>query len=174
MSDEQEKILVGVAGRPHGVRGEIRVCTENDGLLRAKRVYLGREEKAYDVLHASRSGRFVTLGLGGVEDRDVAAELNGLEIRIDRSSLRRLRNSFYVCDLVGLTLVDESGHSWGTVDAVMPSGAHDLLRYRRPEGGTGLVPFVSAHVGKIDLEAKTVEVEGAWMSELDEIYGSEA
>lgn len=53
----------------------------------------------------------------------------------------------------------------------MPSGAHDLLRYKRPAGGTGLVPFVKAHVGKVDLEAKTVTVDAAWMAELDAVYG---
>ena len=174
MSEAQEKISVGVAGRPHGIKGAIRICTENDSLLKAKKVYLGKEEKPYDVVHAMRCGRFVAIELSGVEDRDAAAALNGLEVRIDRSSLKPLRNSYYVCDLVGLSLCDETGRVWGTVDAVMPSGAHDLLRYVRPSGGTGLVPFVAAYVGKVDLEAKTVQVDAEWIAGLDAIYGSEA
>ena len=170
MSDGQEKILVGVIGRAHGVHGAVRVCTENDGLLRSKKVYLGSEQDEYSVRHSGRNGRFVTLELEGVDDRDQAAALTGLEVRIDRSSLKKLKNIFYVCDLIGLSICDESGHVWGRVDAVMPSGAHDLLRYVRPNGGTGLVPFVSAYVGQIDMEAGTIQVQADWMSELDAVY----
>ena len=43
MKDSSEKIRVGVIGRAHGVQGAIRVCTENDSLLRVKKVYLGEE-----------------------------------------------------------------------------------------------------------------------------------
>ena len=70
-----------------------------------------------------------------------------------------------------MTIRDESGHVWGKIDAVMPSGAHDLLQYVREDGHKGMVPFVSAHVGKVDIEAGTVEVDGAWMAELDAVYG---
>jgi len=171
MNEKSEQIRVGVIGRAHGVQGEVRVCTENDSLLKVKKVYLGEARVEYEVLRASRGGRFVTLELSGVSDRDKAAELTGQEIWIDRSGLKPLRGAFYVCDLVGSTIVDETGHAWGVVNAVMPSGAHDLLRYVRPGGGTGLVPFVKAHVGKIDREAKTIMVESSWMSELDAIYG---
>ncbi|MBQ9394919.1 MAG: 16S rRNA processing protein RimM [Proteobacteria bacterium] len=171
MSEKSEQIRVGVIGRAHGVQGEVRVCTENDSLLKVKKVYLGEDRVAYEVKRASRGGRFITLELAGVSDRDRAGELTGQEIWIDRSGLKPLRGAFYVCELVGSSIVDETGHVWGVVNAVMPSGAHDLLRYVRPDGGTGLVPFVKAHVGKIDREAKTITVESSWMAELDAIYG---
>lgn len=171
MKESSDKIRVGVVGRAHGIQGAIRVCTENDSLLRIKKVYLGEDLDAYDVKKSSRAGRFVNLELSGVADRDRASELTGLDVWIDRSDLKPLRNAFYVCDLVGSTICDETGHKWGVVNAVMPSGAHDLLQYVRPDGGQGLVPFVAAHVGKIDKEARTIEVESAWMSELDAIYG---
>ncbi len=171
MKESSDKIRVGVIGRAHGIQGAVRVCTENDSLLRIKTVYLGENREAYEVKKAVRAGRFVNLELNGVEDRDQAAELTGLDVWIDRSGLRTLKNAFYVCDLVGSTICDETGHAWGVVNAVMPSGAHDLLQYVRPDGGLGLVPFVSAHVGKIDCESKTIEVESSWMSELDAIYG---
>lgn len=174
MSDSQEKIRVGVVGRAHGVRGEIRVFTDDensDCLLRMKTVYLGDEMRAYSVIHATRCARFIALELEGVDDRDKAFELTGLEVRVDRSKLRPLRNAFYACDLVGLSICDEAGKNWGTVTSVMPSGAHELLQYKRIEGGTGLIPFVAAHVGQIDLEAGTVCVDAEWMHELDGVFG---
>ena len=174
MGDDLEKIRVGVVGRAHGVHGAIRVFmddAESDSLLKIKAVYLGAEETPYKVLKATRCGRFIALELEGITDRDRAFELTGLEVKIQRSALKPLRNAFYACDLIGLELCDETGQHWGKIDAIMPSGAHDLLRYVRPKGGIGYVPFVSAHVGNIDMEAKTVQVESQWMAELDEVYG---
>ena len=174
MSESSEKIRVGVVGRAHGIHGAIRVFTDDaqsDSLLRIKKVFLGAERREYQVIKTTRCGRFMALELEGITDRDAAFALTGQEVFILRQSLRPLRNQWYVCDLVGLTICDESGKSWGVIDAVMPSGAHDLLQYQRTAGGTGLVPFVKAHVGKVDLEAKTVTVDAAWMAELDAVYG---
>ncbi len=174
MSDPLEKIRVGVVGRAHGVHGAIRVFMDDagsDSLLKAKTVFLGPEEESFKVVHASRCGRFVALELEGVADRDRAFELTGREVRILRNELKPLRNAFYACDLVGLEICDENDRRWGRIDAIMPSGAHDLLRYVRPQGGVGYVPFVSAHVGRIDMESRTVQVDAEWMAELDEVYG---
>ena len=174
MNGPLEKIRVGVVGRAHGVHGAIRVFMDDagsDSLLKAKTVFLGPKEDSFKVIHATRCGRFVALELEGIDDRDRAFELTGQEVRILRSELKPLRNAFYACDLVGLEICDENDHRWGRIDAIMPSGAHDLLRYVRPQGGVGYVPFVSAHVGKIDMDARTVQVDAQWMAELDEVYG---
>ena len=173
MKDSQERIRVGVVGRAHGIRGAIRVFTddeESDSLLRIHTVYLGEEQVAYRVLHAQRCVRFIALTLEGVDDRDKAFTLTGQEVRIARGDLRPLRGAYYACDLVGLSLRDEQGHDWGTVTSVTSSGASELLEYRRSAGGTGYVPFVAAHVGEVDLDAGTVQVESGWMQELDAVY----
>ena len=173
--ESTDKIRVGVVGRAHGIHGALRVFMdepESDSLLRIKEVFLGESETSYRVVHATRCGRFTALELEGILDRDQAFEHTGEVVRISRQSLRPLRHAYYACDLVGLSLVDETGKSWGTVSEVMPGTAHDLLKYVRPEGGTGLVPFVSAHVGQVDLEQKVISVDSVWMSELDAIYGA--
>ena len=176
MDGAEEFIHVGVVGRAHGIRGAIRVFTDDaqsGSLLRVKTVNLGETRRLYNVTHATRCGRFVALELEGVCDRDAAFALTGQEVYIRRDQLARLRGAYYVCDLIGLMLRDETGREWGKIDAVMPSGAHDLLRYVRADGGFGMVPFVAAHVGKVDLEQKTVEVDGEWMAGLDAVYGEQ-
>jgi 16S rRNA processing protein RimM len=173
MADAAEIIRVGVVGRAHGVRGAIRVFMDepqSDSLLRVKKVYIGETWTAFNVLHATRCGRFVALELEGIDDRDKAFGLTGLPVGIDRGALRPLKGAFYACDLVGLLLVDETGKQWGRVHDIVPGAAHDLLHYSRTDGGFGIVPFVSAHVGKVDTTAGTVEVDGAWMEELDRVY----
>lgn len=167
-----ELIRIGVVGRAHGIRGEIRVFLDEPGsntLLRVKRVYL--DGVPYEVNHAVRCGRFVALALNGINDRDAAFALTGCEVFVERASLRRLRDAYYACDLAGMALVDEQGRRWGVVKDIVAGCAHDLLHYERVQGGMGFVPFVSAHVGEVDLEAKIVTVESEWMAQLDAVYG---
>jgi 16S rRNA processing protein RimM len=172
---EDGRIRVGVVGRAHGVQGAIRVFMDeagSDSLLRVKKVYLGDDGKEYSVLHATRCGRFIALELEGISDRDMAFAHTGEVVYISRQSLKPLRNAYYACDLVGLEIRDETGKVWGKVTEVVPGSAHDLLKYSRVQGGEGLVPFVSAHVGTVSLDEGFVEVESGWMVELDEIYGA--
>lgn len=173
MNESRKFIRVGVVGRAHGIKGAVRVFLddpESDALLRINDVYLGEELRRYKVVHGTRCNRFIALELEGVADRDAAFELTGEQVSILRSSLRPLRRGYYACDLVGLTIVDSTGKVWGVVVDVVPSGAHDMLRYRNDEGVEGFVPFVSAHVGTVDLDAGTVLVDADWMTELNAIY----
>ncbi len=173
MNRDQDFIRVGVVGRAHGVKGAVRVFTDepqSDSLARAKEVRLGPRQTPYKVVKSSRCGRFTALELEGVCNRDEAFALTGSEVFIARRSLRPLRNAFYACDLIGLAIVDENGKTWGIIDDIVPSGAHDMLHYASDSGVGGLVPFVAAHVGKVDLENKTVAVDADWMAELDAVY----
>ncbi len=170
-----DKIRVGVVGRAHGIHGAIRVFLDepgSDSLLRVKEVFLGESEVPYRLLNVTRCGRFMALELEGITDRDHAFERTGEVVRISRQSLRPLKHAYYACDLAGLSLCDETGRNWGVVEEVVAGSAHDLLKYRREGGGSGLVPFVSAHVGEVNLEQKVIKVDSVWMSELDAIYGA--
>ncbi len=173
MSQDQDFIRVGIVGRAHGVKGAVRVFTDepqSDTLARAKEVRLGNGRTPYKVVKSSQCGRFTALELEGVGSRDEAFALTGSEVFVSRRALRPLRNAFYACDLIGLAIVDENGKTWGIIDGIVPSGAHDMLRYASDSGTAGLVPFVAAHVGKVDLENKTVAVDADWMAELDAVY----
>ena len=176
----ETRLKGGVTGRAHGIRGAVRVFAddaESPTLSRIKTVYLGSEQKPYKVLRSQKCGRFFALTLEGVEDRDQAFELTGQDVYVDRAALKPLQDAYYVCDLVGMQIVDATGHDWGRVKSVMPSGAHELLCYARSAGvghPSGFVPFVSEYVGKVDTEAGTIEVDGEWMAQIDAVYNEEA
>lgn len=171
------KIRVGKVGRAHGVTGALRIFMDDetsDSLLGQALIYLapeaGGQARPYKVIRAQRAGRFVAVTLEGVDDRDLAASLTGEIVFIERTALKDLRNAFYACDLVGLSLVDETDKVWGKVDAVIPNGPQDLLRYIRPDKRLGFIPFVKAHVGDVDFESQQISVDAEWMAELDAVY----
>lgn len=164
-------------GRAHGVNGALRIFMddeESESLIGQQIVYLAPTESAealpYKQLNAQRCERFVAISLEGIVDRDVAARFTGYIVYLERSSLKNLNDAFYSCDLLGLSIVDESGKTWGTVQAVLPNGPQELLRYLRRDGSLGLIPFVKAHVGDVDFEARQISVDGEWMAQLDAVF----
>ena len=67
-------------------------------------------------------------------------------------------DEFYDHQLIGLAVVDVDGTPLGEVKAVVHGSAQDLLTVRTPDGRDTLVPFVSALVPEVDLEAGRVVV----------------
>jgi 16S rRNA processing protein RimM len=95
----------------------------------------------------------------GVADRNAAEALQGRYIAAPREALPEPdADEFYWGDLVGLGVVNQAGEALGTVEAMMSTGAHDVLQIR--DGDTErLIPFVAAYVLDVDLANRTIRVD---------------
>lgn len=95
----------------------------------------------------------------GVADRNGAEALQGRYIAAPREALPSTsEDEYYWGDLVGLAVVNQAGETLGTVDALMSTGAHDVLQVRDGDEER-LIPFVAAYVLDVDLPARTIRVE---------------
>jgi 16S rRNA processing protein RimM len=158
------RILLGVIGRPHGVRGLVHVVSHTDD---------PDALTAYGPLSDARGRRFVLRWRGAgiaeiaelvdgqerrVADRDAAAALTRTELFIARDRLPPPEDEeFYHADLIGLEAVDGAGHPLGRVSAVHDYGAGASLEIARA-GPALLVPFTRAAVPVVDLAARRVVV----------------
>lgn len=98
----------------------------------------------------------VIAGLDGVGDRNAAEALKGLRLYVARAALPEAdEDEFYHADLLGLKVVmAEGGAKVGTVRAIIPAGASEVLEIDRGPGEqTLLVPFTRAVVPEIDIAA---------------------
>ncbi|GAN58243.1 16S rRNA-processing protein RimM [Acetobacter aceti NRIC 0242] len=144
-----ERIQIGVIGRPHGVRGLVHVhsyATDEDSLV------------SYGVLTDDRGDRWtLNWRSGGVAelrdaqgkplaDRTAAQALVNRKLYVSRDVLPEPdEDEFYHSDLLGLDAVEE-GASIGKVVTVHDYGAGTSL-----ELDTGLIlPFSKACVPEID------------------------
>jgi len=105
-------VEIGVLGRPHGVRGALRVHLHNpssDLLERIDELLLVDErglEARFAVLHYQQAPRHGLMVLDGVDTRERALELKGARLFVERGELPALRDGeFYVRDLIGLDVV---------------------------------------------------------------------
>ncbi len=154
----ERRILLGVVGRPHGVRGLMRVIsyTADPASLTAygdlsddkgRRFALRWRGEGVAEIAEIRDGAAVTAA-----DRGAAEKLVNTRLYIDRARLPAPDDEeFYLADLVGLAAFDVAGAALGRVAAVHDYGAGASLEIARAEGAALLVPFTRAAVPEVDL-----------------------
>jgi len=104
----------------------------------------------------------VIAGLEGIGDRNAAEALKGLRLYVARAALPEAdEDEFYHADLLGLKVVmAEGGAEVGTVRAIIPAGASEVLEIDRGPGEqTLLVPFTRAAVPEIDIGAGWLSID---------------
>jgi 16S rRNA processing protein RimM len=158
MGKLQNPILMATIGAAQGLRGEVRVRSYTaDPLALGDYGNLhSMDGRAFEILEIREAKNVVVVRFRGVNDRNAAEALNGLELFIERENLPDDElddDEFYYADLEGLEAVDETGKSYGTVSGVYDFGAGDLLELKGPGRRPTLIPFSEAAVLEIDLEA---------------------
>jgi len=148
-------ILVGRVAGAFGVRGEIRIkAFSADPLTLLGFRQLLREDGAPALTLSG--GRVVKDGLvaraSGVDDRDQAEALRGLELYVRRDALPEPDDDeVYVADLIGVEVRDASGAVLGRVKTVEDFGAGDLIEIAPPAGPTYWLPFTKEAVPDVNL-----------------------
>jgi len=164
MSKLENPILLAVIGAAQGLRGEVRVRSFTDdpmaigdyGHLHAS------DGRIFEVLEVREGKNVVIVRFRGVNDRNAAEALNGLELYVERVNLpddELEDDEFYYTDLEGLEAVDAEGKSYGNVSAVYDFGAGDLLELKGPGKRPVLIPFSEAAVLEIDLDGGKILID---------------
>jgi 16S rRNA processing protein RimM len=151
-------------GAAQGLRGEVRARS-----YAADPTSLGDyghlhtlDGRSFEVLEIREAKNVVIVRFRGVNDRNAAEALNGLELYIDRDNLpdeELEEDEFFYADLEGLEAVDDKGAGYGTVSGVYDFGAGDLLELKGPGKRPVLIPFSEAAVLEIDLEGGTILID---------------
>jgi 16S rRNA processing protein RimM len=159
------RILLGVIGRPHGVRGLLHVVSHtqdptslaeygplDDGA--GRRFVLRWRGEGVAALAELVDGREMP-----VADRDAAARLTNTRLYIDRDRLPEPdAEEVDLADLLGLSARDADGALLGSVAQVHDYGAGVSLEIARADAPALLVPFTRAAVPVVDVAAGRITV----------------
>ena len=166
---QQEYLQIGEIVRPQGIRGEVKLRAMTEDMSRYARlesVFLKKngqmEEKK--VLKGRSYDGFAFLQLEGVNDRDAAEALRGVEVYVDRRHAIKLgADENFVCELIGLRAVDETGETIGTLRDVLighfPPRMFTNFHYVLLACLCALVVFVIARVYKERYVAREKMIE---------------
>lgn len=155
-------VILGRITGPQGIKGEVKLQSFTADPL---------DIASYGPLDASNGLRLTIKSVKpykntllariyGVDDRNGAEALRGVELMIDRDRLPEAdEDEIYHADLIGLAAHDQTGALVGTVVAVLDFGAGELLELKPAGGKTILVPFNVDTVPVIDLDAGRLTID---------------
>lgn len=164
-------VAIGRVGSAAGLKGEFRVnlyAADSENLKEGK-VLLFRHVGGDSAELSAECERVryqkdkPVLKVAGIDDRNAAEELRGLEVAIEADDLDELpEGEHYVRDLIGCKVVDIAGGGSaeiGVLKDVIQNTAQSVLEVETAEGRTVLIPAVDAFMRSIDEEAGLIEVE---------------
>ncbi len=153
---------IGVIGRPHGVRGALKIHLDNpDGttLQVGSAIHLLVATGAPPAKASKNQARelddvVVTLGSGimtlkSVPDRNAAELLVGAQVFVRREDFVPDEAAVFLIDTIGKSVVDGAGCVLGSIAGFSSNGAQPLAEVMTPEGKRVLVPFVPPIVQEI-------------------------
>lgn len=159
-----EYYRIGKILKPQGHRGAVRVLplTDNPGRFRdMSRVRVNVADSRVDLhmeeIHSHKE--YVIIKFKEITDMNMAEKLAGGYLEVLREELLPLpSDSYYIFDVIGLSVLDASGLSLGKVTDVIQTGANDV--YVVETGGKPLlIPALKKVVREIDLAGRRMVVE---------------
>lgn len=154
MHDNGKQILVGKIVAPQGVRGEVRVQTYTATPVDMKdlRVHGAHvSDGAFHFVRAVPSSSVVIARIDGVNDRNAAEMLRGVELFINRDDLPAPgAGEYYQADLIGMRVLRD-GVEIGRIAGFQNFGAGDIIELDNGD----FVSFVGANV---DFDNKIVKL----------------
>jgi len=158
-------VCIGTIVGAFGVRGGVKVrpYTQSDDLFASGESVLisqaGTEDRTLRIVSSQAYKNIIRLWMEGVCDRDQAEALRGFEIYIPRSRLPETEpGTWYWHDLIGLEVYTIDGARIGRVDAMIETGANDVIVIR-DTGSEILLPAIAKVVRDIDIDAGIMYVE---------------
>ena len=126
------------------MRGEFKVRLQTDDpahLLTIKRLYLGEETMPRTVLGVRLHDGNALIRLQGISTPETVERFRGTPLRIRGTDARPLaENEYFLYQIIGLDVFDESGNRLGQVTDLMETGANHVLVVSPDDGTDILLP----------------------------------
>lgn len=155
---------VGVITSTHGVRGEVKVFPTTDDVRRFKRLKevildTGKEQITLEIEGVKFFKQFVILKFKGIDNINDVEKYRQKSLYVNRANAVRLsKDEYFIADLIGLKVLDETGEEFGALKDVLETGANDVYVIERKEGGEVLLPAIKQCVLQVDVEAGFIKV----------------
>ncbi|TCT43116.1 ribosome maturation factor RimM [Martelella mediterranea] len=174
MAKLNDPVLMATIGAAQGLRGDVRVrCFTANPLSVGDYGNLHAEDgTTFEILEV-RPGKnnMIVIRFRGVNDRNAAEALRGLNLYIERENLPDEElddEEYFYADLEGLEVFDQDGKSYGSVSAIFDFGAGDLLELKGPGRRPVLIPFNENAILEVDFSERHILVDPIAAGLIDE------
>ncbi len=161
---EAAELVVGVVGRPWGIRGQFVLDPRGSD----PQVFLSRatlrlrrrdgERVELPILGSHLAGGRLVLRVEGCATPEEAERFRGAEVLLEPEALAPApEGTYYPHELTGLRAIRRGGGELGRVERVVETAGPDLLEVRS-EGRLLLIPFAAA-ICRVDREGGVIEID---------------
>ncbi|OUO27507.1 ribosome maturation factor RimM [Eubacterium sp. An3] len=154
----EDLLQVGVITGTHGLKGEVKVFPTTDD----KERFLDLEEVLLDtgdellelkVEYCKFFKKFVFVKFEGLDDINEVEKYKRCPLLVTRDNAVELEeDEYFVADLLGLTIIDDSGVTIGKLENVIETGANDVYEVLTEDGGRILLPAIKECILDVDME----------------------
>ena len=150
---------VGRVGRPHGLDGSFYVTGASPDLPRSGALRVGDE--AREIVRRAGTDERPILRLAGCASREDAEALRGFELCAE---VGLEEGEYWARDLEGCAVVDGE-RAVGFVRRMTALPSCEVLEVDRPDGSELLVPLVRDAIRSVDIAARRIDVDLAFLGE---------
>jgi len=154
----------GRVGRPHGLDGSFHVTRPRAALLGAGRELLVDGQRERIVRRAGTDERPI-VRLERCRDRDAAEALRGRELLVPLAEAPALGDDEWWPEQLEGCAVHDGARELGVVRALRALPSCEVLEVELGGGGDLLVPLIADAVRGVDMEARRIEVDLAFLGE---------
>ncbi|MFC2159494.1 ribosome maturation factor RimM [Actinomycetota bacterium] len=172
--DNVDARLIGVIGRPHGIKGEVNVVTLADYpniIFKGSRLFMDQDLRIPveidNIRQKKLKGRDVSvIKLSGIDDRNDAQRLKGKNLYMSGGDVPALKKGqFWVDDLIGCRILLKDGTDIGKVQDVDVLTSNEnlavLIENKDIEvsgmvGNIIYVPLIKDYIENIDISVKKI------------------
>lgn len=125
--EKQQYIEAGKIVNTHGVHGEVKIQVWLDSpefMRRFKTLYI--DSKPVKLISSRAHKGFMIALLDGVEDINAAMSLKNKTVYIDRADAPLRKGEYFLCDIIGASVVTEDGESVGTLEDILETPASSV------------------------------------------------
>ena len=162
--EKKDRLRVGVITSPHGVHGEVNVFPTTDDpkrFLDLKKIYLDTKKELIEceIKSVKFFKNMVILSFTGMDDRNAIEKFRQCDLLIDREDAMELgEDEYFICDLIGLDIIDEDDKKIGVLKDVMTSAANDVYVVEKTDGEELLIPAIRDCILDTSLEEGYIRV----------------
>ncbi len=157
-----DSLRLGQITAPVGIKGEIRVYPYQDDIMRfsgIRELFIeGENEKRTVEKFRVTDSKMLVLKLSGTDDRNASELLRGKYLSVPKSEISLEENDYFIEDLIGMNVFDESGKKIGVLRDVLSNTNQDRYLIEDSVGKRFELPAVREFIVDVNIGEKAMTV----------------
>lgn len=164
MNNRSDMIQVATLGKAQGIKGEMKINLiggDADKFAKYEKITVGENEFVVESFKTLTNGNFIKLK--GIDDRNVAEKLTNSKVYVNKSSVPRDEDEYFIADLIGCKILID-GNFLGVLSDVLQTGAADVYVVKADK--PFMFPALKKVLKNIDITQKIIELNADIFNEI--------